>query len=63
MNLNTVIRTGKIAWLPLSTRDQLNRLLLDNEPGRSLLAWLYSLPEVQAILAADVARLNQFQPI
>ena len=55
MNLNTVTRTGKIARLPLSIRDQLNRRLLDNEPGPSLLAWLNSLPEVQALLAADFA--------
>ena len=55
MNLNTVTRTGKIARLPLSIRDQLNRRILDNEPGPSLLDWLNSLPEVQAVLAADFA--------
>jgi hypothetical protein len=48
-------RTGKIARLPLAIRDQLNRRLLDNEPGPSLLEWLNSLPEVQAILAAEFA--------
>ena len=48
-------RTGKIARLPAAIRDQLNRRLLDNEPGSSLLGWLNSLPEVQAILAADFA--------
>ncbi len=48
-------RTGKIARLPVSIRDQLNRRLLDNEPGPSLLDWLNSLPEVQAILAAEFA--------
>ena len=48
-------RTGKIARLPLAIRDQLNRRLLDNEPGPSLLEWLNSLPEVHAILAADFA--------
>ena len=48
-------RTGKIARLPLSIRDQLNRRLLDNEPGTALLDWLNSLPEVQAILAAEFA--------
>ncbi len=48
-------RTGKIARLPLAIRDQLNRRLLDNEPGPSLLEWLNSLPDVQAILTADFA--------
>ncbi len=48
-------RTGKIARLPVSIRDQLNRRLLDNEPGPALLDWLNSLPEVQAILAAEFA--------
>jgi len=48
-------RTGKIARLPLPIRDQLNRRLLDNEPGPSLLDWLNSLPEVQAVLAAEFA--------
>jgi hypothetical protein len=48
-------RTGKIARLPIAIRDQLNRRLLDNEPGPSLLEWLNSLPEVLAILVADFA--------
>jgi len=48
-------RTGKIARLPASIRDQLNRRLLDNEPGPSLLDWLNSLPEVKATLAAQFA--------
>ncbi len=48
-------RTGKIARLPVSIRDQLNRRLLDNEPGPSILDWLNSLPEVQTILAAEFA--------
>jgi hypothetical protein len=48
-------RTGKIARLPVSVRNQLNRRLLDNEPGPSLLDWLNSLPEVQAVLAAEFA--------
>jgi hypothetical protein len=48
-------RTGKIARLPISIRDQLNRRLLDNEPGPSILDWLNSLSEVQALLAAEFA--------
>jgi hypothetical protein len=48
-------RTGKIARLPASIRDQLNCRLLENEPGASVLGWLNALPEVQAILAASFA--------
>jgi hypothetical protein len=43
-------RTGKIARLPYNTRQELNRRLLDNEPGDALLAWLNARPEVQAVL-------------
>jgi hypothetical protein len=46
-------RTGKIARLPHAIRDQLNQRLQDGEKARSLVAWLNSSPEVQAILAAD----------
>jgi len=46
-------RTGKIARLPRDIRAQLNRRLQDAEPGRRLVAWLNSLPEVQAVLARD----------
>jgi hypothetical protein len=44
-------RTGKIARLPQSIRDQLNQKLETNVPGNELLPWLHSLPEVQKILA------------
>ena len=43
-------RTGKIARLPHQTRQELNRRLLDSEPGDPLLAWLNARPEVQAVL-------------
>ena len=43
-------RTGKIARLPYSTRQELNRRLLDNEPGDALIAWLNGQPEIQAVL-------------
>jgi hypothetical protein len=43
-------RTGKVARLPRSLRDELNRRLERNIPGRALLAWLNSLPEVQEIM-------------
>jgi hypothetical protein len=48
-----ITRTGKIARLPHAIRDRLNQRLQDGEKARSLVAWLNSSPEVQAILAAD----------
>lgn len=57
-----VIRAGngKIARLPQVVREQLNRRLDDGEPGGGLLEWLNTLPEVQAVLAAefDGCRIN-----
>ena len=46
-------RNGKIARLPQPLREELNRRLDQGVPGRPLLQWLNSLPEVQAVLAAD----------
>jgi hypothetical protein len=46
-------RTGKIARLPRSVRDELNRRLDEGEQGKKLIAWLNALPEVQAIVAAE----------
>src|SRR5437879_3228885 len=46
-------RNGKIARLPREVREQLNRRLQDGEPGTNLVDWLNSLPEVQAVLAAE----------
>jgi hypothetical protein len=46
-------RKGKIARLPRNVRGQLNRRLSDGEPGVQLVAWLNSLPEVQAVLARE----------
>jgi hypothetical protein len=48
-----VTRKGKIARLPRSIRDQLNRRLQDGEPGNRLVEWLNSLPETKQVLAAD----------
>ena len=48
-------RTGKIARLPRTLRDQLNQRLHDGEPGVDLIKWLNALPEVQAILAEHFA--------
>jgi hypothetical protein len=42
---------GRIARLPETIRDQLNQRLADGADGKSLLAWLNQLPEVQTILA------------
>jgi hypothetical protein len=46
-------RTGKIARLPQTVRQQLNLRLADGEPGRQLVAWLNGLPEVKAVLERD----------
>ena len=48
-------RTGKIARLPRTLRDQLNQCLHNGEPGVDLVKWLNALPEVQAILAEHFA--------
>jgi hypothetical protein len=48
-------RNGKIARLPKTVRDPLNRRLRDGEPGKRLVAWLNTLPEVQAVLAVEFA--------
>jgi len=47
------MRNGKIARLPRNIRTELNRRLLDNEPGTLLVEWLNALPEVQATLRRD----------
>ena len=49
--------TGKIANLPPLIREQLNERLRAGEDGRTLLPWLNSLPEVQAVLKAEFERL------
>jgi hypothetical protein len=46
-------RNGKIARLPHSIRDKLNRRLQDGEQGKKLVQWLNSLPEVQAIVRTE----------
>jgi hypothetical protein len=46
-------RVGKIARLPREIREQLNCRLQDGEPGKRLVVWLDSLPEVKAVLAAE----------
>ena len=46
-------RTGKIARLPQSIRETLNRRISGGESGRALIKWLNALPEAQAMLASD----------
>ncbi len=46
-------RTGKIARLPRSVREQLNRRLQDGEPGTRLVKWLNVAAEVQSMLAEE----------
>ena len=48
-----VTRNGKIARLPRSIREQLNRQLQDGEPGTRLVEWLNAMPGVQSVLAAE----------
>ena len=46
---------GKIGRLPKAIQEQVNRRLENGEKGRPLVAWLNSLPDVQALLAAEFA--------
>lgn len=46
-------RNGKIARLPKSVREKLNRRLDDGELGKQLVVWLNGLPEVQDILEVE----------
>lgn len=43
-------RRGKIAQLPHAVRCELNQRLRDGSVGTDLIAWLNSLPEVQALI-------------
>jgi hypothetical protein len=43
-------RTGKIARLPVAVREEVNRRLLDGEPGSKILPWLNGLEAVLRIL-------------
>jgi hypothetical protein len=51
---------GKIARLPQTVREELNRRLNDGEPGGGLLEWLNALPAVQAVLTTEFggSRIN-----
>ncbi len=43
-------RTGKIARLPASLREEVNIRLLDGQPARTILAWLHSQPDALRVL-------------
>ena len=53
MKLNVRSHTGKIGHLPYAIRCELGRAIQEGIPGVRLVAWLNSLPEVQAILNQD----------
>lgn len=44
---------GKISRLPPQIREQVNLRLADGEPASSILPWLNSLPETQALVKSD----------
>ena len=46
-------RNGKIARLPRSVREELNRRLHNGESGKNLVDWLNGLPKVQEVLADE----------
>lgn len=46
-------RNGKIARLSKVVREELNRRIDNSEQGKSLVKWLNSLPEVQAVMVAE----------
>ena len=46
-------RNGKIARLPRAIREQVNRKLDDGITGVEIVEWLNSLPEAQALMAAE----------
>jgi hypothetical protein len=43
-------RTGKIARLPASLREEVNRRLHDGAPAREIIAWLHTQPETLRVL-------------
>jgi len=46
-------RNGKIARLPQTIREQINRRLENGEEGKQIVQWLTTLPEVAAVMAAE----------
>ncbi|MGD1086707.1 MAG: hypothetical protein ABSA47_18370 [Verrucomicrobiota bacterium] len=46
---------GKISRLPHHIREQVHTRLRDGQPGKHIVAWLNSIPEVHQVLAASFA--------
>jgi hypothetical protein len=46
-------RNGKIARLPQEIREQVNRRLQSGGEAKQIAEWLNTLPEVQALMAAE----------
>jgi len=46
-------RRGKIARLPQTIREQINRRLQNGEEGQQVAEWLNTLPEVAALMKAE----------
>ena len=46
-------RRGKIARLPQSIREQVNRRLENGVEGKQIVEWLNGLPKVKAVMAAQ----------
>jgi hypothetical protein len=46
-------RKGKIARMPQSIREQINRRLQNGEEGKQIAEWVNALPDVIAVLSAE----------
>src|ERR1039458_5470958 len=46
-------RHGKIARLPHTIREQINRRLQNGDEGKEIVEWLNALPEVRAVVDAE----------
>ena len=48
-------RNGKIARLPATIREELNRRFQDGETASHLVSWINNLPEVEAVFRTQFA--------
>jgi hypothetical protein len=46
-------RNGKIAWLSCELREEVNKYLHNGKPGKTIVAWLNSRPDVQRMLRRE----------
>src|SRR5215469_11522451 len=53
LSTDPMTRKSKIARLPRSVRDELNRRLDNGQPGVRLVEWLNNLSDVKEVLAQD----------